>query len=110
MRRGELYRVKRPSTPDGDPKAYRAYVVVSRQVVIDSSYSSVICAPIYTHYGGHSTQIPVGINEGLKHDSSIHCDNLTSLPKTRLTQYLGKLDSIKLKQLNDALAVALALN
>ena len=34
MRRGELYRVRRPP---GDPKPARVFVVVSRQPLIDSS-------------------------------------------------------------------------
>ena len=45
MRRGELYRVKRPQ---GDPKRSRVFVVVSRQALIASRFSSVICAPIYS--------------------------------------------------------------
>jgi mRNA interferase MazF len=42
MRRGDIYRVHRP---EGDPKQYRSYVVISRQILIDSRYSTVICAP-----------------------------------------------------------------
>lgn len=45
----------------------------------------MICAPVYTAYDGLATQIPVGTDEGLKHDSSIHCDELVSLPKSVLT-------------------------
>src|ERR1700730_6118782 len=45
MRRGELYRVRRPP---GDPKPARVFVVVSRQPLIDSTYSTVICAPVFT--------------------------------------------------------------
>jgi len=52
----------------------------------------------------------VGISEGLKHDSSIHCDELISLPKAMLTQYVGRLDGDKIEALNAALAIALALD
>ena len=45
MNSGELYRVHKPG---GDPKEYRAFVVVSRQVLIDSRFSTVICAPVFT--------------------------------------------------------------
>lgn len=109
MRRGELYRVKRPNTPDRDPRAYRVYVVVSRQTLIDSAYSTVICAPVYSRYDGLSTQVPVGIDQGLKHDSSVHCDNLVSLPKSVLTHYLSKLEGETLRKLNQALRIALEL-
>jgi mRNA interferase MazF len=101
MRRGELYRVTHPS-PD-DPKRQRVFVVVSRQIVIDSRFSTVICAPIYSMHDGLSSQVPVGPDEGLKHPSSLHCDELVSLPKARLTNYIGALSPHKLQLLNEAL-------
>ena len=81
--------------------------MVSRQVLIDSKFSTVICAPIYSAYHGLSTQILVGIEQGLKHDSSIHCDDLVSLPKSVLTDYVGSLPPTKLVELNRALRAAL---
>lgn len=108
MRRGELYRVMRSSSRD--PKKFRVFVIVSRQILIDSRFSTVIGAPVYTAYEGLSTQVPVGIDEGLKHDSGIHCDELISLPKSMLTNYVGKLPSEKLDLLERALKIALQLN
>ena len=108
MRRGELYRVMRPSSRD--PKKFRVFVIVSRQILIDSRFSTVICAPVYTAYEGLSTQVPIGINEGLKHDSGIHCDELISLPKSMLTNYVGNLPPEKLDLLERALKIALQLN
>jgi mRNA interferase MazF len=107
MRRGEIYRVYKPAA---DPKRYRSFVVISRQVLIDSSYATVVCAPIFTNGSGLSTQVPVGPNEGLKHDSWIVCDSLTSLPKTDLTQFVGSLSWSKLEELEAALRIALALD
>ena len=108
MRRGELYRVRRPSSRD--PKQFRVFVIVSRQILIDSRFSTVICAPVYTTYNGLSTQVAVGIDEGLKHDSSIHCDELISLTKYVLTDHVGKLPSAKLHLLERSLKIALQLN
>lgn len=107
MKRGNLYLVKKPTSRD--PKKQRVFVVVSRQVLIDSRFSTVICAPIYTRYDGLSTQVPVGIDEGLKHHSSIHCDELISLPKSMLTNYVGSLSPGKMDELNNALRIALEL-
>ena len=73
MTRGELYRVAHPSSRD--PKRSRVFVVVSRQVLIGSHFSTVICAPIYS------------VHDGLKHESSIHCDELVSLPKVSLNKF-----------------------
>jgi len=105
MKRGEMYRVANPSAPD--PKKFRVFVVVSRQVLIDSRFSTVICAPIYTTHDGLASQVPVGEDEGLKHDSSIHCDELVSLPKSFLTNFIGTLPSHKIDELNQAIRVAL---
>jgi mRNA interferase MazF len=102
-----MYRVRHPS---GDPRKSRVFVVVSRQAVIDSRFSSVICAPIYSAHHGLSSQVPVGIDEGLKHDSAIHCDELVSLGKHILTDYVGSLSHTKLAELDAALAVAVGLN
>jgi mRNA interferase MazF len=51
----------------------------------------------------------VGVSEGLKHDSAIHCDELVSLPKSALTDYVGHLSGEKMMQLSLALIVALDL-
>ncbi len=107
MKRGNLYRVYKPGR--ADPKKFRSFVVVSRQTVIDSKFSTVICAPVYSRYDGLSTQIPIGVPEGLKQASSIHCDELVSLPKSVLTHYLGTLSEEKLAELDKGLKIALAL-
>jgi len=107
VRRGELYRVRHPS--GGDPRKSRVFVIVARQAVIDSRFSSVTCAPVYSAYHGLSSQVAVGITEGLKHDSAIHCDELVSLAKTMLTDYIGSLSQEKIAELDRALAVALGL-
>ena len=81
--------------------------MVSRQAVIDSRFATVMCAPVYSVHHGLSTQVLVGIEEGLKHDSSIHCDELVSLPKSLLTNYIGTLSPQKIRALNEALRIAL---
>ena len=105
MKRGDFYRVTRPGSKD--PKRFRVFVVVSRQVLIDSKFSTVVCAPVYSSRHGLSTEVFVGPDEGLRHDSSIHCDELVSLPKSALTNYVGTLSSAKIEALNQALHIAL---
>jgi len=107
LKRAEVYRVYKGSRTD--PKKSRAFVVVSRQVVIDSNFSTVICAPIYTSFDSLSSQVPVGVAEGLKHDSSIHCDELISIPKSALTDFIGRLSQEKVLELDVALEIALGL-
>jgi mRNA interferase MazF len=82
-------------------------VICSRQILLDSRFSNVVCAPVFTHGEGLSTQVPLGPDEGLKHPSWIMCDNLVSLRKTDLTQFLGSLARQKLGELDQALKMAL---
>lgn len=105
MTRGEIYLVKRPSS--SNPRRRRAFVVVSRQLLIESRYGTVICAPVYSKYLGLETQVEVGETEGLKQESAIHCDGLLSIAKTRLTDFVGSLSDDKLNKLEHALKVAL---
>lgn len=107
MRRGELFRVRWPG--GGDPKKSRVFVVVSRQALVDSRFSTVVCAPVYTRRDGLATQVEVGPAEGLKHESSIHCDALVSVPKSALTDQVGTLAPSGIKSLDQALRVALGL-
>jgi mRNA interferase MazF len=107
MTRGELYRVFKPGN---DPKQYHTYVVVSRRVLIDSKFSTVICAPVFSYGDSLSTQVAVGHDEGMKHESWIMCDNLGSIRKVDLTAYVGSLSSTKMRHLDEALKMALSIS
>jgi mRNA interferase MazF len=65
---------------------------------------------VYSSFDGLSTQVPVRVDEGLQHASSIHCDALLSIPKLALTSFIGALSLDKLAALNQALAIAIGLN
>jgi mRNA interferase MazF len=107
MNRGEFYLVEHATR--NDTKKQRVYLIVSRQAMIDAHYSTIICAPVYTNPESISTEISVGINEGLKHQSWVRCDELVSVRKSDLTNYIGSLSPAKLEGLNAALRVALAI-
>ena len=105
MKRGDFYRVDRPG--GGDTKRHRVFLVVSRQGLIDSRFSTVLCAPVYTARYGLSTEVPVGPEEGLRQDCSVHCDALVSLPKSALTRFVGTLAASRMPELDHALTIAL---
>ena len=107
MRRGDLFRVYRGLKYD--PKEYRVYLVVSRQELVDNKFPTVICAPICSKYENIPTQVEVGVDEGLKQDSAVYCDDLISLPKYMLTDYIGSLPAAKMNEINTALRIALAI-
>ena len=106
MKRGDLYRVYRGLKYD--PKKYRVVLVVSRQELVDNTFTTVICAPVYSKYDGLRTQVEIGVDEGLKHDSAVCCDELYSVEKTLLTDFIGSLANEKMEAVNTALLIALA--
>ena len=76
-----------------------------------SAQSSVRSARKPTLLVCHSdtTEVAVGVHEGLRHDSCILCDALVSLPKPLLTDYVASLKTSQVRALDQALRVALAL-
>ena len=65
----------------------------------------MICAPVYTRRDGLHTQVDIGIEEGLRHESSIHCDEIlggtqvfvgTRVPVKNLFDYLEAGDSLEI--------------
>lgn len=106
MHRGDMYRVQKPR---GDPRQSRVFVVVSREALLRTAFSTVVCAPVYTSGEGLTTQVAVGPEAGLKHQSWIMCDNLTSLRKADLTDYVGSLSPGKIRDLSRALKSSLDL-
>jgi mRNA interferase MazF len=85
------------------------FVIVGRQAAIDSAFSTVVCAPIFSAGLGLVTQVRVGRHEGLKHESWVLCDGLVSINKRELTDYVGALSPDKVGELNHALRAALDL-
>ena len=104
IQRGELYRVK---LSRGDSKRSRIVVVVSRDAHLESRCSTAVCAPVHASRGALASEVEIGPTEGLKRQSAILCDVLTSVPRTQLTDRVGKLGPAKLTALRAALRIAL---
>jgi mRNA interferase MazF len=93
--------------PGGDPKRSRVFVVVSRPALVASRFSTVICAPVHSQRRGLATEVDVGPDEGLEHESAILCDALISIPKDQLRDFVGSLPAARLADLARALRIAL---
>lgn len=68
----------------------RPVVVLTRELV-RPVMSQVTVAPITTTVRGLSTEVPVGLANGLDHACVISCDNIVTVPKTALGQQIGYL-------------------
>jgi mRNA interferase MazF len=84
--------------------------VVSRPFVAENDdVSTVVCAPVYSHVLGLTTEVVLGPDDALPRTSAVRCDFLTLMFKTKLTDFVATLSPEKLRALNRALAVALDL-
>lgn len=100
INRGEiwLYRFKAPDKR-------RPVLILSRQEVIPLLHT-VMVAPITSTRHGAPSEVPVGINDGLKHDSAVNLDHVQTVERARLVSFVGTLDAAKMGHVCRALAVA----
>lgn len=109
MTRGEIYRTSERVPERGDKPGF--YVVVSREFIArNDDVSTVICAPVYRETLGLRSEVLVGSDDGLPHDSSVRCDFLTLMFKRKLTHFVTTLSERKQRELREALAYALQLD
>jgi len=71
---------------------------------------SVICAPVTSNIRGLSTEVAVGVEAGLSHESVVNCDNTFLLGRARLVRRLGKVGPTVMSEVCEALAEAVGCN
>jgi mRNA-degrading endonuclease toxin of MazEF toxin-antitoxin module len=107
--RGEIYRTSERLPERGHKPGF--YVVVSREFIASNDdVTTVVCAPVYREALGLRSEVLLGREDGLPHDSSIRCDFLTLIFKRKLTHFVSALSNSKVNELNRALGYALALD
>lgn len=83
----------------------RPVLVLTREVV-RPHLNRVSVAPITSTIRGLSTEVPVGADNGLDHDSVVNCDNIVTVPKAALGRHLGYLLDPQEPALADAIRAA----
>jgi mRNA interferase MazF len=98
--RGEIwsYRFKAPDKR-------RPVLVLSRPEVI-SLLHTVMVAPVTSSRRGAPSEVHVGIDEGLKHDSAVNLDHVQTVEQDRLVGFVGTLGPVKMQHVCRALAIA----
>jgi mRNA interferase MazF len=100
VNRGEIwnYRFKAPDKR-------RPVLILSRQEVIPLLHT-VMVAPITSMRRGVPSEVPVGVKEGLKHESAVNLDHVQTVERARLVSFIGSLDAAQMRHVCRALAVA----
>lgn len=98
--RGEIwsYRFKAPDKR-------RPVLVLTRPEVIPL-LNTVMVAPISSTRRGAPSEVPVGLAEGLKHDSAVNLDHVQTVEQARLVGFVGSLSHAKMQQVCRALSIA----
>jgi len=99
-RRGEVWF----ADVTGDKR--RPVLVLSRDP-LGRVLHSVICAPIASTVRGLTTEVALGAEAGLAHESVANFDNLFLLSRHRLVRRLGRASSASMAEACTAAAVAL---
>jgi mRNA interferase MazF len=84
-------------------------VIVTRDVAVPF-LANVTVAAITSSIRGLPTEVLVGPEHGLAHESAVNCDNLFTVPKSLLGRRRGALDSEASVRLGRALRIALELD
>lgn len=83
----------------------RPVLILTRELV-RPHLTRVTVAPITSTIRGLSTEVPVGRDNGLDHESVVSCDNLTTVPASTLRRKIGYFLPHQELQLGEAICTA----
>ena len=87
------------------PDKRRPVLVLSRQAAIEALHT-VIIAPVTTTIRGMRSEVPLGVEHGLKTPSAANLDHVQIVERSKLTRYLGNIGPERMARACLALAVA----
>lgn len=87
------------------PDKRRPVLVISRQSVIPL-LRTVMVAPVTSAIHGVPSEVRIGIEHGLKHDSAINLDHVQTIDKSRLETFVCRLGLNLMNDVCQALAAA----
>ena len=93
----------------GLPDKRRPVLVLTRQEVI-GLIDTVMVAPVTSTIRGAPSEVLVGLDEGLKHDSAVNLDHVHTVAQSALRHFVGTLSESNLRQVCRALGVATGCN
>ncbi len=102
LNRGEIW-MYRFRTPD----KRRPVLVLTRQEVLGLLHT-VTVAPITSSIRGAPSEVVVGPDEGLKHESAVNLDHVQTVERARLVGYVGVVSAAKMQSVCHALAIAVS--
>ncbi|WP_296900443.1 type II toxin-antitoxin system PemK/MazF family toxin [Thiohalocapsa sp.] len=100
-RRGEIWMYRFRS-----PDKRRPVLILSRPEAI-AWLHTVTVAPITSTIRGLPSEVVVGTEAGLKHDSAVNLDHVQTVEQAQIERFIGSLNAVRMQEVCAALAVAL---
>jgi mRNA interferase MazF len=97
VRRGEIWLA--------DVDKTRPVIVLTRDP-LGQLLHSVIIAPVTSTIRGLSTEVPLGLDDGIRHPSVANLDNVQLLARDRFRRRVGRARPTTMRALCDALSLA----
>jgi mRNA interferase MazF len=98
--RGEIWQLQRPA-----PDKRRPVLVLSRPALLNVLHTVTVAA-ITSTLRGSPTEVPLGIEEGLKGASCVTLTNVFTVRQSDLRRYVGAVGRHKMREVCRALAIA----
>jgi mRNA interferase MazF len=89
----------------GSPDKRRPVLVISRQKALGLLRTALV-APITSAIHGAPSEVQVGIEDGLKHESAVNLDQVQTVDQKKLQHYVGALVPQKMTAVCRALMIA----
>jgi len=96
MRQGEIWWANLPA-----PQGWRPVVILTRNAAIDNLHS-IIIAPLTRTIRGIPTQVELSPEDGVQSACAISLDNMATVEKAVLIQWLATLSAQKMNELYEA--------
>ena len=100
VRRGEIWQYRFKS-----PDKRRPVLILTRQEVLPL-LSTAMVAPVTSTIRGLPSEVPVGVDEGLKHASAVNLDHVQTVEQRLLQEFVGSVSEAKMREVCRALALA----
>jgi mRNA interferase MazF len=101
VRRAEVWWAELPS-----PVGNRPVVILTRDAVLHS-IGSIIVTLVTRTVRGLPTEVVLGRRQGLPMQCVANLDNILTVPRDRLKRLMGRLDTLKVEELNHGIKTAL---
>ncbi len=87
------------------PDKRRPVLILTRQSALPHLHSAIV-APVTSKIRGLPSEVPVGLDEGLKQDSVVNLDWVQTVEQRLLRHYVGSLGDVRMAEVCRALAIA----